>query len=251
MFKGLAAGTVLTAALFAGAQPSFAQSLLQRMFGYGYSRTPQYQLGRPGPYSTRGDAYGDEWQEDLTTYRTLCVRLCDGFYFPMSNNVRRERLYRDNRACTQRCDGEARLFYYPTSGGSVETMVDLAGRSYSALPNAFRYRKTLAEGCTCKPAPWSVEEAARHQGYAAEAGQTVAGGDGGEADAIAGIIEVDSLDSADGGNTGARTAASDVYTGSPYGDPAYLDSPYTVVPRPQPARPGNFSRWSRTPGGPG
>ena len=35
------------------------------------------------------------------------------------------------RACSQRCDGEAKLFYYPTNGGSVETMVDMAGHRYA------------------------------------------------------------------------------------------------------------------------
>lgn len=168
---------MLIAALVAAAEPSFAQSLLQRLFGFGGSRTPEYRYGRMGTYgygSPRYD-YDEDWEEEDTgTYRTLCVRLCDGFYFPISEGVRREGLYRDNRACTQRCDGEARLFYYPTFGGSVETMVDLSGRSYAELPNAFGYRKALVEGCACKPAAWSAEEAARHQGYAAEGAQQAA-----------------------------------------------------------------------------
>jgi hypothetical protein len=175
-FKALAGGTVLIAALVAAAEPSFAQSLLQRLFGFGGSRTPEYRDGRMGSYgygSPRYD-YDEDWEEDTSTYRTLCVRLCDGFYFPISEGVRREGLYRDSRACMQRCDGEARLFYYPTFGGSVETMVDLSGRSYTELPNAFRYRKSLVEGCACKPAPWSAEAAARHQGYAAEGAQQAA-----------------------------------------------------------------------------
>ena len=97
------------------------------------------------------------------------MRTCDGFYFPIGDNVGRERLHQDARACSARCDGEAKLFYYPTNGGSVETMVDMAGRPYAQLPTAFLYRKTLVQGCTCKPAPWSAETAARHQGYKDEA----------------------------------------------------------------------------------
>jgi hypothetical protein len=222
--RGLAAGLVLSAAVGAVTDPASAQSLLQRMFGYGAPRSPSYQLRPPAtPFSTPSPGASEGWQEDLTPYRTLCVRMCDGFYYPMSNGVRRERLYRDNRACMQGCDGEARLFYYPTTGGSVETMVDLAGRSYASLPNAFRYRKTLVEGCACKPAPWSAEEAARHQGYAAGEGTAVAGVPAprrAHPDAIAGLIEGESALAAEGDATGPRTAASDVYMLPPRPIPA-------------------------------
>jgi hypothetical protein len=123
----------------------------------------------PSGYGSDGEYDNGSFDEDYGTYRTLCVRLCDGFYFPIGDGVRRERLYSDSRQCSQRCDGEARLFYYSTAGGSAETAVDLSGRRYADLPNAFRYRKALVDGCSCKPAPWSAQEAARHEGYAAEA----------------------------------------------------------------------------------
>jgi len=167
--RQLAGAAVLAAAICAAAEPSLAQSLIQRLFGSGGSRTPEYRYGRMGAfgYSRRYDG-NEVWEQDDRAYSTVCVRLCDGFYFPISYGVRRGRLYHDNRACMSGCDGEARLFYYPTQGGSVETMVDMGGRSYASLPNAFVYRKALVAGCTCKAAPWSGETAARHQGYAAD-----------------------------------------------------------------------------------
>jgi uncharacterized protein DUF2865 len=45
-------------------------------------------------------------------------------------------------------------------------MVDLTGLAYSALPNAFRYRKTLVPECRCRPQPWSDAELQRHRAYA-------------------------------------------------------------------------------------
>jgi Protein of unknown function (DUF2865) len=175
--KLLIAGTVLLGALVAAAEPSFAESFLQRLFGgFRPARAPEYRFdfGRMGPPpGYGGDSPYDNggYEEDYGTYRTLCVRLCDGFYFPISDGVRRERLYSDSHQCSQRCDGEARLFYYPTTGGSPETMVDLAGHRYADLGNAFGYRKALVDACTCKPAPWSQESAARHERYAVEAAQ--------------------------------------------------------------------------------
>jgi len=179
--KGLIGGTALLAALVAAATPSLAESFLRRLFGgFVGARMPEYRFnfGRMGPsgYGTDGQPDSGGFEEDYGTYRTLCVRLCDGFYFPISDGVRRERFYGDSHQCAQRCDGEARLFYYSTAGGGAETAVDLTGRRYVDLPNAFRYRKALVDGCTCKPAPWSAQEAARHEGYAAEAAQRRAEG---------------------------------------------------------------------------
>lgn len=214
----------MLAVLGAASEPVLAQSLLQRMFGFGSSRPPpepRYDpVDRYEPYSRPSYGYDGVWQEDFGSYRTVCVRLCDGFYFPIGDSVRRERLYQDNRACMRRCDGEARLFYYPTDGGSPETMVDLAGRSYRSLPNAFRYRKSLVEGCACKPAPWSEGEIARHQGYAAGA-QSVA-----EAEET-------------GQSRPARTAA-----GPSVEEPYYFEAPQPYV---RPPEPQHYTRWRRPP----
>ncbi len=232
--------SVAIAGLIAAAEPSSAQSFLQRLFGFG-ARAPDYRSermdGRMGleGYSGRDgtdarDGYGGQWQEDYRTYRTVCVRMCDGFYFPVSDNVRRERLYHDSRACMQRCDGEARLFYYPTQGGSVETMVDMAGHTYASLPTAFLYRKSLVAGCACKPAPWSPEEAARHEGYAAEAAQAAAGA------AAGGDGEMDQEE------LGRRAAAAAAEGEGPY----YEEGP----PEPRaydPSRREYSGRMSRTP----
>jgi hypothetical protein len=63
------------------------------------------------------------------------------------------------------CSVEARLFYHSSRDGSADTMVDLTGMAYSTLPNAFRYRKTLVQGCRCRPQPWSEVELKRHRAY--------------------------------------------------------------------------------------
>lgn len=156
-------------------EPALAEGFFSRLFGWGQAATreveraippPTYNFGYGGQRFDYGHGFNDGgWPRDNARYRTVCVRTCDGFYFPIGDNVGRERLYQDARTCQARCDGEAQLYYYPLSGGSVETMVDMGGRPYSQMPNAFVYRKKLVEGCTCKPAPWSAESAARHQGY--------------------------------------------------------------------------------------
>lgn len=84
------------------------------------------------------------------SYRTLCVRTCDGYYFPISNKATRSKFEIDSNACLQRCaGGEARLFVHRYPGQEVSSAVDLQGNRYVDLENAFLYRKELVEGCGC------------------------------------------------------------------------------------------------------
>ncbi len=109
-------------------------------------------------------------------YRTLCVRLCDGYYFPVSAAAEPAEFARDEAQCRSSCASPARLFIYKNRGGSPETMTDLDGKPYDALQTAFQYRVSYDPACTCKPAPWTQEAQNRHRLYAmneaAERGDT-------------------------------------------------------------------------------
>ena len=175
---------VLAGVLAWPAQPVLAQGFLQPFFGnapppprfYGYPGPRPYPYPGLSPYRSlylwpSPRPFGPERGEDAPlarsgTYRTLCVRLCDGFYFPISSATSGAGLSRDADACSASCGSEARLFYHPNGGGDVDSMVDLTGIAYSALPNAFRYRKTLVPECRCRPQPWSDTELQRHRAYA-------------------------------------------------------------------------------------
>lgn len=100
------------------------------------------------------------------SYRTVCVRLCDGYFFPISFATTSEHFARDEAACRSSCRTGARLFVYPNPGGEPEQMVSLDGRPYSALPAAFLFRTKYDAACTCKPHPWEQEALARHRAFA-------------------------------------------------------------------------------------
>jgi hypothetical protein len=86
------------------------------------------------------------------TFRTLCVRTCDGYYFPISFSTTAEQFPTDAQNCTAMCPGaEARLFYHPNPGGAPETMMSITGEAYSSLPTAFQYRTNISPSCTCQP----------------------------------------------------------------------------------------------------
>jgi hypothetical protein len=148
-------------------RPAGAQGFFQQLFGGQQLPSPPPRpypgIGRMSPYQSYSDGY-----DRGGTYRTLCVRLCDGYYFPISFSTTRSEFAHDADKCSAACGGEARLFYHPNPGGEVETMVDLTGMGYAQLSTAFRYRKTLVKGCTCRPQPWTEAEARRHQSYTGE-----------------------------------------------------------------------------------
>ena len=145
-------------------------------------------------------------------FRTLCVRTCDGYYFPVSWSVGQGVFERDEKACSAMCPGaEVEMFYHRVPGEEPEDMISVAtGQPYRELPNAFLYRRTdisQPQGCSCgngTPAQRGFEVIAGEHpsGIAEEEGQTAglpAAGSTGEA---AGSIDIRSDPSA------AETAAA-------------------------------------------
>jgi hypothetical protein len=84
------------------------------------------------------------------TFRTLCVRSCDGYYFPISFSTTRDRFEADQASCEQACpQGDAHIYYHRTSGEGPESMISLTGSAYADLATAFSYRKGLNPSCSC------------------------------------------------------------------------------------------------------
>lgn len=82
----------------------------------------------------------------------LCVRVCDGGYFPLSAPVRMGRTEGLQPLCSAQCPGTPARVYLSRKGEDVSKAVALNGDFYAALPNAFRFRKKYDPACACKPA---------------------------------------------------------------------------------------------------
>jgi hypothetical protein len=107
-----------------------------------------------------GPQQGGFWPQDdffqndsgLGTYRTLCVRTCDGYYFPISFSTLQSQFARDEQTCQAMCPGmEVKLFYHRNPGEDSESMVSTDGIPYSSEPYAFLYRNSYDAACTCRP----------------------------------------------------------------------------------------------------
>ena len=87
-------------------------------------------------------------------FRTMCVRSCDGYYFPISWSVSSGAFERDGKACQAMCPGtRVELHYHRVSGEDSEDMVSAAtGLPYREMENAFLYRKpgaSVPASCGC------------------------------------------------------------------------------------------------------
>jgi hypothetical protein len=131
---------------------------------------PQYANAARGPGSFLESLFGNNNNNsnpmtpggDLGpqsgTYRTVCVRTCDGFYFPISFATVPARFPDDERTCKNLCPAaEASLFSYRNPGEDMNQAVSINGQPYSSSPNAFRYRQEFNPSCACKAAgqTWS------------------------------------------------------------------------------------------------
>jgi hypothetical protein len=108
---------------------------------------------------------GQNLQEFGRSYRTTCVRTCDGYFFPMSYAASLADFERDQKSCDARCPGtEMQVFFYeadpnrvlaPGAEDSAAMISTVTGTRYSELPSAYLYKSVDAprpKGCGCNPA---------------------------------------------------------------------------------------------------
>jgi hypothetical protein len=98
-----------------------------------------------------GTIFGLPDSMQSSTYRTLCVRTCDGYYFPVSFATTQDRFLEDERACQRMCPAaEVALYAHRNPGEEVNQAVAMNGRPYTELPSAFRYRQEYSSACSCR-----------------------------------------------------------------------------------------------------
>ena len=108
------------------------------------------------------------------TYRTVCVRTCDGFFFPISYSTVPSRFADDQRSCQRLCPAtEVSLYSYRNPGEDINQAVSTTGQPYTALPNALLYKKTFTAACSCRRPGQSWADALKN----ADDSSTLANGD--------------------------------------------------------------------------
>jgi hypothetical protein len=129
---------------------------------------PQYVNAAPGPGNFLQNMFGNnnnnppppatDFGPQSGTFRTVCVRSCDGAYFPISFATVPARFPDDEKTCKALCPAaEASLFAYRNPGEDMNQAVSISGQPYTSSPNAFKFRQEFNPSCACKAAgqTWS------------------------------------------------------------------------------------------------
>jgi hypothetical protein len=130
-------------------------NFFSNLFGGGNNPAPASGPGEPvGPIDNGGQS---------GTYRTVCVRSCDGFYFPISFATVPARFGDDEKTCKALCPAaDASLFTYRNPGEDMNSAVSISGQAYTSIPNAFAYRQKFNPTCSCKAAGQTWAEALKN-----------------------------------------------------------------------------------------
>ena len=132
-----------------GSSASFTnerQSIFDRIFG----------TTSEGDFSDGQMVGGEDYwgYGGYSTVRTVCVRLTDGYFWPISYSTLQEYVPNDAAQCHAMCPNTpVDLYFYDNPGQDTEQMRNMAGAPYVDLPSAFAYREAVDTTSTCKAAP--------------------------------------------------------------------------------------------------
>jgi hypothetical protein len=129
----------------AAAPPPRPRGFLEQLFGATEENAPDVD---PNTMPNNG------------AFRTVCVRMCDGYYFPISFATVQSRFGDDELMCKRQCPAaEVSLYTYTNPGQDIQNAVSLTGQLYSEMPNAFKYRTEFNNSCSCRGPGQSWAEA--------------------------------------------------------------------------------------------
>jgi hypothetical protein len=140
-----AAAVAIAALALAPATSARAEDFFSALFGaFGARPRPAPQMQMPFDDSP----HYDRSRSDAPRTRAYgggmayCVRGCDGRYFPAQGADNENKA----QSCKSFCPAAETTLVY---GSDIDDAGTESGKSYSELPNAFRYRKEIVQGCTC------------------------------------------------------------------------------------------------------
>jgi Protein of unknown function (DUF2865) len=125
------------------AHPHREKSFFDVLFG-GFGEAPMNQEAQPAvaPPAPAGSSAGSE---------VLCVRTCDGGYFPMSFSTGAASMQDLQALCSAQCPNAQVEIFTRVPNADITTAVSADGTPYRDLPNALLYTKSYDPTCACKP----------------------------------------------------------------------------------------------------
>jgi hypothetical protein len=150
-----------------GPGPSGPSNVFEALFG-GIARLaappepqPQMDAGfeEQAPRSDQsGEGEGGGVHAHAGSY-AVCVRTCDGSFFPVSYSGAGSRADSLEDVCRALCpNADVALYSFPF-GGTIEEAASPTGEAYADLPNAGKFEKSYDSSCSCRRKGQSWAEA--------------------------------------------------------------------------------------------
>jgi hypothetical protein len=129
---------------------------------FGGSSDQQQDQGVIAVPETEGDGKDAGNHSAHAGSQALCVRSCDGGFFPLNISARGAPDSELQDLCQALCPNTQVQLFTRNPNGDIDTAMGADGTAYRDLPNALKYTKTFDASCTCKPPNQSWVEALAH-----------------------------------------------------------------------------------------
>ena len=145
--KFLRGAAVAGLVVFGFGSAAQAQDFFSGLFG-GFQQPRYAPMQRAFPFASEGDYAAPRRYRPVQRAtasaggQAYCVRTCDGRYFPISATGDASKEATCNSFCPA---SETKVVY----GSTIDGARTSGGKPYSELPNAFKFRTEIVNGCTC------------------------------------------------------------------------------------------------------
>jgi hypothetical protein len=141
-------------------QPSGPGNVFEALFG-GLARLGAPQDQEPPQTDARFEDRGDQPRQSAPSGEkggvqahsgsyAVCVRTCDGSFFPVSYSGAGSRADSLEDVCRALCPNADMALYSFPFGGTVDEAASPTGEPYANLPNAAKFEKAYDPSCSCR-----------------------------------------------------------------------------------------------------
>ncbi|MGD0562186.1 MAG: DUF2865 domain-containing protein [Roseiarcus sp.] len=132
------------------AAPAQPTNFLEALFGGGRSGPNTVEAVPLNPDATQEKPTDANPGEARAGSKAVCVRSCDGGFFPVSYSASGGRLQGLEDMCHALCpNADVSLYTYPAAG-EIEQAVSISGARYMDSPAALKYRQSFDSTCSCR-----------------------------------------------------------------------------------------------------
>ena len=142
------------------AQPAGPANVFEALFG-GIARLGAPQEQEPPQTDARFEDHGDQQRQSAPSGEkggaqahagsyAVCVRTCDGSFFPVSYSGAGSRADSLEDVCRALCPNADMALYSFPFGGTVDEAASATGEPYANLPNAGKFEKAYDPSCSCR-----------------------------------------------------------------------------------------------------